>query len=348
MGPPACVLEALIKNLQAVKRYPDPTNLELKSSLAAYLGVQPDSLLVGNGATEIIYFLCFLLRPRTVLVAQPTFSEYARAAEAAGARVIFCPLLPTQGFKLDVEGYCCLLDQSDMAFLCNPNNPTGNLLPYDTVYRIWQESRRRGIWLIVDESFLDFVEDWPELSLVQVAAREEKLVVLRSLTKFFALPGLRLGVGIAAPGIIKYLEERSDPWRVNILAQLAGAVAVKDKEYQIRTWEWLKVEKAYLFEGLASLPGLRPYRSETNFILVDISLSGWKSGELTNALAQHKVLVRDCSNFPVLKGRYIRVAVKERESNTILLRLLRTFLQGKGYEREHAHLSHSARGDSVE
>lgn len=329
LGPPACVLETLAKNLEAVRRYPDPNNLELKRSLAAYLGVKTDNLLVGNGATEIIYSLCFLLRPRTVLVAQPTFSEYARAALAAGAQVIPCPLPPTQGFRLDAEAYCRLLEQADMAFLCNPNNPTGNLLPYDIVYRIWQESRRRGIWLIVDESFLDFVEDWPEFSLVQVAAREEKLVILRSLTKFFALPGLRLGVGIAAPGIIRYLEERSDPWRVNILAQLTGAVAVKDKEYQIRTWEWLKVERDYLFEGLNFLPGLRPYRSEANFILVDISLSGWGSEELTEALAQHKVLVRDCSNFPGLKGRYIRVAVKERESNTVLLRLLENLLTGE-------------------
>jgi len=297
--------------------------------LATYLGVQTDNLLVGNGATEIIYSLCFLLRPRIVLVPQPTFSEYARAAEAAGAQVILCPLSPTQGFRLDVEAYCRLLEQADMAFLCNPNNPTGNLFPYDTLYHIWQESRRRGVWLIVDESFLDFVENWPELSLVQVAAREEKLIILRSLTKFFALPGLRLGAGIAAPSIIKYLEERSDPWRVNILAQLAGAVAVKDREYQIRTWKLLKGERAYLFEGLAFLPGLRPYRSEANFILVDIGLSGWKSGELTEALAQHKVLVRDCSNFPGLEGGYIRVAVKERESNTILLRLLKNLLTGE-------------------
>jgi threonine-phosphate decarboxylase len=266
-----------------------------------------------------------------VLVPQPTFSEYARAAEAAGAQVILCPLSPTQGFRLDVEAYCRLLEQADMAFLCNPNNPTGNLFPYDTLYHIWQESRRRGVWLIVDESFLDFVENWPELSLVQVAAREEKLIILRSLTKFFALPGLRLGAGIAAPSIIKYLEERSDPWRVNILAQLAGAIALKDKEFQERTRKWLKAEKAYLFEGLASLPGFRPYSSEANFILVDINLTGWNSGELVEALAQYKVLVRDCSNFPGLnKGGYIRVAVKEREANAVLLKLLKNFLQVKG------------------
>lgn len=329
MGPPACVLQTLAKNLEAVRRYPDPSNLELKRSLADYLGVEPDNLLIGNGATEIIYSLCFLLRPRSVLVPQPTFSEYARAAEAAGAQVLSCPLLPTQGFRLDIDAYCRLLEQADMAFLCNPNNPTGNLLSYATLYHIWQESRRRGVWLIVDESFIDFVENWPELSLARVAAGEEKLIVLRSLTKFFALPGLRLGAGIAAPRVIKYVEARCDPWRVNILAQLAGAVALKDKEFQARTWKWLKAEKAYLFEGLASLPGFYPHSSEANFILVDMSLSGWGSAELTETLARQKVLVRDCSNFPGLKGEYVRVAVKEREANAVLLKLLRKLFTGE-------------------
>lgn len=315
-------------NLQAIQRYPDPANVKLKEALTLYLHVPQETLLIGNGATEIIYLLCFLLKPEAVLVAEPTFAEYSRAAKAAGSTVISLQLQPSDGFRLDVAAYCRHLSEVDMAFLCNPNNPVGNLLERGDLFRIWEESERQGTWLVVDESFLDFVAAWPELSLCRVAARSSQLIVLRSLTKFFALPGLRLGCAVAAPGLISYLEKRRDPWSVNILAQMAGVEALKDREYQLRTRAWLEKERDRLYRGLASLKGSKPYPSQANFILVDISASNWTSPQLAETCARRRVIIRDCSTFPGLKEDYIRVAVKQEEANNFLLQVLRELLEG--------------------
>ncbi|MGI9953224.1 threonine-phosphate decarboxylase CobD [Moorellaceae bacterium AZ2] len=328
LGPPAGVLACLAANLEAVRRYPDPANGQLKEALALYLQVPPEALLIGNGATEIIYSLCFLLRPRAVLVAEPTFAEYRRAARAAGARVLSLPLQAGDGFRLDGAAYCRHLAQADMAFLCNPNNPVGNLIEQRDLEGILWESRKQGTWLVVDESFLDFVGEGPRLSLCQAALRTPNLVVLRSLTKFFALPGLRLGYAVASPSLVSHLEERRDPWAVNILAQMAGAEALKDEEYVLRTRRWLEEERRYLYQGLASLPGSKPYPPEANFVLVDIGRTGWSSGRLTEACARRKILLRDCASFPGLGDGHIRVAVKGREANDVLLAVLRELLSG--------------------
>ncbi|MGB9660566.1 MAG: threonine-phosphate decarboxylase CobD [Moorellaceae bacterium] len=327
-GPPPGVWACLADNLKAVRRYPDPNNMQLKEALSSYLQVPREALLIGNGASEIIYLLCFLLRPKAVLLAEPTFAEYSRAAGAAGSKLVTLRLQPSDGFRLEVGAYCRQLSQVDMAFLCHPNNPVGNLLDEEDLQRIWEESERRGTWLVVDESFLDFVPEWPKISLCRVAARASRLIVLRSLTKFFALPGLRLGCAVAAPDLIRYLEARRDPWSVNILAQMAGVEALKDQDYQLRTRTWLEKERGRFYRELASLPGIRPYPSQTNFFLVDISFSGWASSQLAEACARRRVIIRDCSSFPGLQQDYVRVAVKQEEANNCLLRVLRELLEG--------------------
>jgi len=318
----------LAENLRAVIRYPDPASRELKEVLSSQLRVSPEALLIGNGATEIIYSLCFLLRPRAVLVAEPTFGEYRRAAVAAGARVVYLPLSAGDGFRLDGDQFSRYLPQVEMAFLCNPNNPVGNLLGERDLEIILEESLKHGTWMVVDESFLDFVREERRRSLVLEAARYPRLVVVKSLTKFFALPGLRLGYAAASPSVVRYVEARRDPWCVNILAQVAGAAALKDREFVVNTWKWLEEEKAYLYHGLAALPGVRPYPSEANFFLVDIRQTGWSSGRLADACARRRILVRDCSSFTGLGDGYIRVAVKERQANSTLLGVLGELLSG--------------------
>ncbi|WP_173298771.1 threonine-phosphate decarboxylase CobD [Thermanaeromonas sp. C210] len=328
LGPPAGVWACLTANLRAVCRYPDPASKELKEALSLELQVPPGALLIGNGATDIIYSLCFLLKPRAVLVAEPTFAEYRRAAEAAGARVLSLPLPAGEGFRLDGAEYSRCLARVDMAFLCNPNNPVGNLIEDRDLAAVLEESRRQGTWLVVDESFLDFVQEDRRRSLCREALRYPNVVVLRSLTKFYALPGLRLGYAVASPSLIRHLEGRRDPWSVNILAQMAGVEALKDREFVVNTRKWLEEEKEYLYRGLASLSGSRPYPPEANFILVDIGRTGWSSGRLAEACARRKVLVRDCASFAGLGDVHIRVAVRDRQANNILLAVLRELLSG--------------------
>ncbi|WP_406678505.1 threonine-phosphate decarboxylase CobD [Moorella sp. ACPs] len=323
LGPPARVLETLQQNLPAIRRYPDPRCRQLKKALADYLQVEPAAVIAANGATELIYLICQTLKPRRVLIPEPTFSEYRRAAVTAGAEVVALELDPASSFALDIDRWREKLAQVDLAFLCNPNNPTGQLLERAVLKEIVELCRRRGVFLVVDESFLDFLPNWPELSLGTMAAAGEGLLTLRSLTKIFALPGLRLGCGVAHPELAARLEARRDPWSVNILAQMAGVAALADGEYLKATRELIRREKEYLYHGLAGLAGFRPYHPEVNFILTDISASGLAVPELAAQLVRERILIRDCSSFPGLGPAYFRVAVLDRGANQKLLRALK-------------------------
>ncbi|MBC7325686.1 MAG: pyridoxal phosphate-dependent class II aminotransferase, partial [Moorella sp. (in: Bacteria)] len=274
----------------------------------------------------LIYLLCQTLKPRRVLIAEPTFSEYRRAALIAGAEVVILELEPHSSFALDLGRWRQNLEGVDLAFLCNPNNPTGRLLERSLLNEIVELCREREVFLVVDESFIDFISRWPELSLVSRAAGSRGLFILRSLTKIFALPGLRLGYGVAHPEVVARLEARRDPWSVNILAQMAGVQALADKDFLKRTQELIGQEKEHLYHGLAGLAGFRPFYPEVNFILTDIAASGLMAPWLATRLARERILIRDCSSFPGLGPGYIRLAVRDRRANTTLLAVLRQTL----------------------
>ncbi|MDN5347343.1 MAG: threonine-phosphate decarboxylase [Clostridia bacterium] len=325
LGPPAAVLDCLHRNLNAIQRYPDPESFCFRTSLAAYLGVGIENVLAGNGAVEIIYLLLQTLRPRRVLIVEPTFSEYRRTAQIAGAEITTILLRPQDGFHLDPAAFLKNLSGLDLAFLCNPNNPTGNLISSDILQDLAEACYHQGVFLVVDESFLDFLPDWSELTLCRRAAITGNLLVLRSLTKFFALPGLRLGAAVTSSQLVSRLHRARDPWSVNILAQMAGEVALKEYAYMERSRDLIRQEKEYLFMGLVA-SGLKPFPAAANFILVDISASGWTSPNLAQATGQRGILIRDCSSFPGLGPDYIRLAVKDRAANATLLRVLEEIL----------------------
>ncbi|WP_338825577.1 Threonine-phosphate decarboxylase [Moorella humiferrea] len=327
LGPPSRVIAALQENLKAVRRYPDPQCRQLKQALAKYLQVNPAALIAANGASELIYLIVQALRPRRVLVAEPTFGEYRRSAAMVGAEVVTLELEPASAFVLDIDRWRKKLRGVDLAFLCNPNNPTGKLLETGILHAIVESCRQQGVFLVLDESFLDFCHNWRELSLVATAAAQEGILILRSLTKIFALPGLRLGCGVAHPKLVAGLEGRRDPWSVNILAQIAGVVALADTGYLTKTQELIRREKEYLYYGLAELAGFRPFHPEVNFILTDISASGLTASKLAHHLARERILIRDCSSFPGLGPTYFRTAVLDRAANHKLLQALKKIVE---------------------
>ncbi len=271
----------------------------------------------------MIYLIVQALRPRRVLIAEPTFSEYRRAAATAGAEVVTLELEPESAFVLDVDRWREKLAGVELAFLCNPNNPTGRLLEIEALKAVVESCRRQGSFLVVDESFLDFCENWREFSLAAAAAAREGMLILRSLTKIFALPGLRLGCGVAHPELVARLEGWRDPWSVNILAQMAGVAALADTGYLTKTRELIRREKEYLYYGLAELAGFRPFHPEVNFILTDVSNSGLTAPVLAARLGRERILIRDCSSFPGLGPAYFRTAVLDREANRKLLQALK-------------------------
>jgi threonine-phosphate decarboxylase len=321
LGPPPGTYEAIMNNLQLITRYPDPASKALKDQLSIHLGVPQNNILVGNGASEIIYLITNSFRPSNVMVLAPTFSEYALASKCSGAKVLEFPLPRSQDYSFQREILSALYTYKiDLLFLCNPNNPIGNLIPPDCLEATLKATVQIGATIVLDESFMDFITQKSSLSMVKEATSNKGLIVLYSLTKFYALAGLRLGCAVASAETIRYLEDRRDPWSVNALAQVAGVKALQDRDFSHQTMKWLDVEKSFLYHKLSQITGLRPLRPEANYICLEISNPKLNSHIVTSEMGKKGLLVRNCANYSNMNQSFIRIAIKTRAQNELLIK----------------------------
>ncbi|WP_238134173.1 threonine-phosphate decarboxylase CobD [Calderihabitans maritimus] len=321
-GPPPAVLDEIKQNLAEISHYPDPDCRALRKVLSEYLDLPPEQILVGNGAVEIIYLIVRWKRPERVSVPAPTFVEYEKAARLEGSSVNYIFLQAERNFQLQMEQIEEAVEHSDLLFLCNPNNPVGNTIPRPLMEEIIRFCDQNGVLVVVDESFIDFLPNSTEASCRRLIGRYSNLLLVYSLTKFFALPGLRLGCGLGPEKIMKALAWLKDPWSVNCFAQRAGIAALKSPSFGEKTRELITQERNYLMHNLGKIPGCKPYPAEANFILMDISGMGLSAPEMVDRLGTRGILVRDCSSFVGLNSHYIRVAVKDRQANDRLLHSL--------------------------
>ncbi len=322
LGPPARILEVLQESLGEIINYPDPECQKLRDTISQFYLVDGSRLIFGNGASELIFILMKVLNPRRVLIPAPTFIEYQFAAQSVGSKVTFFRLPHEDGFSLPVSEVLKKLSQADILFLCNPNNPTGTLWERDKIEEIIATAQKKGTFIVLDEAFMDFLEKEQQYSLLYGKKHFNNMFVLRSMTKFFAIPGLRLGWGVGHPEIIKKMELAKDPWNVNILAQIAGREALCDQSYINKTKELIKKEKQYLYEQLAKFPELKPYFPAANYIFVELVNTSLDSLKLKERLSQKGCLIRDCSNYANLTSRFFRTAVRSREENMHLINAL--------------------------
>ncbi|MBT6050778.1 MAG: aminotransferase class I/II-fold pyridoxal phosphate-dependent enzyme, partial [Candidatus Scalindua sp.] len=211
-----------------------------------------------------------------------------------------------------------------MVFLCNPNNPTGQLTRKEDIIKLVNDNPNRLI--VIDEAFMDFVEDYEKFSVIKDAPLMDNLIVVRSLTKFYAFPGLRLGYLVTNESIVNKLMRYKEPWTVNTIAQVAGIAAINDKEFAANTRQYVSGEKAFLYDGLTNIKSIHPFQPTVNFILVRIEDIRVTSSEIQNRLLKNNILIRNCSNFVGLDEKYFRVAVKTREGNMKLLSALKSVM----------------------
>lgn len=324
LGPVPGVREAVCSCFQRVLHYPDRESFELRRKLAEMHCVGINNLVVANGSTELIYLLPRLLPGARGLVIAPAFSEYAQALKRAGWQTEHLLLSPVDNFDLSLGKLSEKLAEGfDLLFLCNPANPTGALLPLSLIKEILRLCRRSRTFLVLDEAFMDFCEGESAKGLL---AESGGGIVLRSMTKFFAIPGLRLGYAVGHADVIRLCRENLEPWSVNTPAQIAGVASLVDSDYRERTVRYVSTERDALARGLAELPGLTPFRSVANYLLVEMR-NGHNAAELRNRLLEKRILIRDCSNFNGLDGRFFRVAVRTGEENSFLLVALAEVLQ---------------------
>lgn len=283
------------------------------------MNLPEDMIAVGNGAVELIYLLMKQLKPHRVLIPAPTFNEYELAVRIHGGQVKDLPLNEGEGFAVTGEAVCGNWDDTDLLFICNPNNPTGTLTGREVLAGIIREAYKLGKTVVVDEAFMDFVPDRAAYSVVDLVPQYENLFVLYSLTKFFAIPGLRLGLGLGNREIISKLNQIRDPWNVNCFAQLAGVASLQDEIYVQATVDYVARQKQYLYEKIKKIKGLRPFPPSVNYIFIDVRETGLSSAEVTGLLGRQGILVRDCSSYKNLPPVYIRVAVRTQEDNDRLV-----------------------------
>lgn len=318
---------AIMQAVEQVIHYPDAEATMLKAALGQYYQVEPGQITVGNGAVELLYVLAHTLRPKRVLIPAPAFCEYERAARAAGAGIEYFYLPPAENFVVDVSSLGNCLPGMDMVFIGNPNNPTGTLLTVSQLEQVVLAARQTGAVVVVDESFMDFLVDDRGYTCRPLLKNYDNLVILHSLTKFYAIPGLRLGFALTHPDLAAKLHAAKDPWNVNSLAQAAGIAALTDDRYQQKSREVVQEAKQNLYAELTRFAGLKPLPPAVNYILLDTGASGYTAAELRNRLAKKNVLIRDCGNYPGLSPYYMRIAVKLAEQNIILLEHLTQVLR---------------------
>lgn len=331
LGLSSQVRTALIDALDSVTGYPDPDATELKRSVSDCYRVPLEYIETGNGAVELIYLLCRALSPKRVLIPAPTFSEYEAAARAAGLMVKKVPLDKERSFVPSIAELSQMLQPGDLLFFCNPNNPTGAILNRLELEPLIERASSVGAYILFDESFNDFRPEPEEESCRSYIKGQHSVIVLHSLTKFLAVPGLRLGFLLGRPELVGRMKQLRDPWNVNVMAQAAGVAGLADHEYRRKTVAMIAREKEIIRQGLRSIPGIRVFPASVNFVLAefgDFDEFGRDTSSLQEVLLPHRILIRNCSNFGGLSGRFMRVAVKAPHENQRFLQVLHQIVSG--------------------
>lgn len=319
LGPPSSAREAFVESYAEILRYPDPYGDKLKEALAERHGLSPAEVLIGNGSTQLIYLLCAALRPRNALIVGPAFSEYANALTLIGAKVASFNLSPDNGFQFSTKRLSAAWDKDcDIVFLATPNSVTGQMIAKVEIEKVAHIALARKTMVVIDEAFVDFVETESIKALVR---RNPYLIVLRSLTKYYALPGLRLGYLLGETGQVAELAAYQEPWSINGPALNVALASLKDSSFATKTERWLERERKFLFERLTALEGLHPLASRTNFLLVKIERSHGDALRLRSFLLQKNILIRACDTFG-LGVNHFRIAIKQRKDNQRLLTAL--------------------------
>jgi len=330
LGPPPSALRAARKALRRVARYPEPAAESLREELARFLGVGAGSLVVGNGSTELIHLFLRWVGPRSVLLVEPCFSEYRRAAMAAGARVETYLLRAEDGFRLDPDRLAQEARGHELVVLVNPSSITGRFYPDRELEPVAQAAAEAGTLFLLDRSFMGLCDQAVGLAGWEVGGGES-LFHLSTSTKLFALAGLRGPGWLVGPGeVVRKLELQSPPWRVGEPAAAALRAALSDRKYLARTRRLVPRWREKLASSLEGLP-LKIFPSSVNLLL--LRLPGGDVGEqLVHYLGRRGILVRWCADFPGLGPEFVRVAVGRPRQNRSLVQELRNFfdLRGKG------------------
>ncbi|WP_232696511.1 threonine-phosphate decarboxylase CobD [Brevibacillus daliensis] len=333
-GIPSRLLPELQKRMPEIVRYPDPSCRNLRKQLSKTLAtnISPDHILVGNGGAECLHLAVTALAPEKVGIIYPSFSEYESISVQAGCQIVGIPTTAENNFLPKVDDLLLQVKHVDMLFLGHPNNPTGNYLQPRELLQVAEACEEEQTYLCVDEAFIDFIADGDSLSLLPHITKFKHVLVFRSMTKMFAIAGLRLGYVVSQPDVIEKLSRKQISWSVNHLAQIAGELLLEEHDFVEETKRYVKNERERITGILRSISELICYPSEVNYLL--LQLKTISSATLQEEMAKRGVLIRNCSMYPGLTDGFIRIAIKTKEENDIMIAVLMQALQAITYNGE--------------
>jgi len=317
LGIPSSVKSIIKKNFDKIGFYPDPNSENVTLNLEKYTHLPKSNIIVGNGAIEILYNFCyaFLSKTTKVLIHIPTFQEYETAVKLNDCKISYFKSI---NLSKDLDSFILQIPKNGCIFLCNPNNPTGELLTKKELLSIIIKAKKLKTLVFIDECFIELVPDYDE-SVISYVKKYDNLFILRSLTKSFGLPGIRIGYACGSKEIIKILQKIKIPWSVNSIAQDAANEVIKNKSHITKSNFIIKKELKYLNKLISSIDGFECIPSSTNFILIKTK---YNSTYLQKKLLKNKILIRDCKNFRGLNEHYFRIAVKSHRDNVKLVAAL--------------------------
>lgn len=346
-GMPDSVRRAALDAVDASIHYPEPGSKELRQILAKREHVNEDQVICGNGAAELMFLLAMALRPKHAVLAQPCFFEYEQSLQSVDCRITNVWLKEADGFELTEAFVSQIPGDADLVILGNPNNPTGCLIPEEVLAAIRAHCKTYGIFLVVDESFFDFLTEEDAFRTTEAISFEEETVfVIKSFTKMYAMPGLRVGYGICKnAALLEKMRLLMQPWNVSLPAQMAAKAAARESEFAADTAKMAAANRKWMAEKLKAC-GYKVFPSCTNYLL----FSG--STGLVEYAEAHGYLIRDCSNFRGLETgtcagtadaqcenpawskrekprQYYRICIRSQAENEGLLAVLAAFLQNK-------------------
>ena len=316
LGLPAGVAAAITNALPTADRYPDPLCRELRAALAGAEGVPADWILCGNGAADLIFRLALALRPRRALLPAPTFAEYEAALQTVGCAVQRVFLREENEFAVTEEFIDAVTPETDIVFLCQPNNPTGQVTPPALVERLVRRCAECGAVLVVDECFLDFLPDRDAWTAKQLLRDAPQLIILKAFTKLYAMAGVRLGYALCGDAtLLEKMRGAGQPWAVSSLAQAAGLAALQETAYAGAVRALIAEQRPRMAAGLRAL-GLRVMDGQANYLLFRAT------PDFGEKLRRRGAVVRSCANYPGLDAAWYRTAVRTAEENTRLLQIM--------------------------
>ena len=315
------VRKALYDAVDGIEYYPDPLCMEIRRKAADFHNIKPENIVFGNGGADVIFRLVNAVKPHKAIIPVPSFAEYHEALSQAGCETVNY-FINHENFKINYDILDMMKSDIDMIILCIPNNPTGQLTDEKLLCEIIHKAYENNILVFADECFIDMTNNPQKYSVFKYINKYDNIFILKSMTKMYAVPGLRLGYGISSnTALIEKTVKSGQPWAVNSMAAAAGTAMLDDLDYRNRFISYLENEREFMYNELKKL-GFEVFRPSADYVF----FHSVNNTDIYEKLLEKGIMIRDCSDYTGLSEGYYRTAIKKHEENKILLEALREIL----------------------